>query len=441
MRLALLLAATLATLAPAGAARAEPALRYISIGTDALPAVRALAAHDGARFDEIEADDDVAVVELDARELEPLSEQMHAQFHRCGGYMVHATREDALASLAPRVAPAVHVDDTIDHAAEVEAVLPRLDKARILQTIRELSAMPNRYYQSESGAAASAWLRDRWRSFTTRPDVTVELVDHGYAQKSVVLTIPGSTHPEQVVVIGGHLDSIAFGGTRSNAPGADDDASGIATLTEVVRVLLAADYHPARTVQFIAYAAEEVGLRGSLSIARDYKKRGVDVVGVLQLDMTNYQGSDRDIWLMNDFTSPAQNAFLVKLIERYVGATWGWDKCGYACSDHAAWDRAGYPASMPFESRFRDHNKSIHSKKDTLEVSNNNADHALKFARLAASFAIERGKGRLGSATAAQAAPEAPASRWPWWALGLGLLAGGLGLARRSSGADPTTRP
>ena len=32
---------------------------------------------------------------------------------------------------------------------------------------------------------------------------------------------------------------------------------------------------------------------------------------------------------------------LVRLIETYVGATWAFDACGYACSDHASWTRAG----------------------------------------------------------------------------------------------------
>jgi leucyl aminopeptidase len=168
----------------------------------------------------------------------------------------------------------------------------------------------------------------------------------------VVLTIPGTTRANEVVVIGGHLDSIAPGGRESNAPGADDDASGIATLTEVLRVLLANDWRPERTVKFMAYAAEEVGLRGSLLIAKAHRKANVDVVGVLQLDMTNYQGSDRDIWLIDDFTDPAQNRFMVRLLETYVAATWGVDRCGYACSDHAAWHRHGYRVSMPFEARF-----------------------------------------------------------------------------------------
>ncbi|MEO8702252.1 MAG: M20/M25/M40 family metallo-hydrolase [Kofleriaceae bacterium] len=342
------------------------------------------------------ASEHVAVIELGDEHLEALSERMHVEHHRCGGFVVHDTLEEALAALEP--APiAATFDYTIDRGSVVRDALPALDKSRILATITELSAMQNRYYQSESGVKAAHWLRDRWKTFTTRSDVTVELFDHAqWAQQSVIMTIPGTTKPDEIVVIGGHLDSIAPGGRASNAPGADDDASGIATLTEIARVLLANNYRPERTLQFMAYAAEEVGLRGSKDIVADYKKRNKHVVGVMQLDMTNYQGSDKDIWLMKDYTNPAQNAFVSQLIDTYTGATWGVDACGYGCSDHASWYRAGFAASMPFESRMRQGNKKIHTKEDTLERSNNNADHAIKFARLGTSYAIEMAKGNLG---------------------------------------------
>jgi leucyl aminopeptidase len=108
---------------------------------------------------------------------------------------------------------------------------------------------------------------------------------------------------------------------------------------------------------------------------------------------------------MKDFTSPAQNEFLAALIDTYVGASWGMDACGYACSDHASWYRAGVPASMPFESRTRDRNRAIHTLRDTLETSGNNAAHAVKFARLGAAYAIELAKGELGGASAVAAVP------------------------------------
>ena len=63
-----------------------------------------------------------------------------------------------------------------------------------------------------SGAAASTWLRDGGAASRPARDVTVELFDQGYPQKSVILTIPGTTRANEVIVIGGHLDSIAIGG-------------------------------------------------------------------------------------------------------------------------------------------------------------------------------------------------------------------------------------
>jgi len=421
MRRALLLVAVLATPAMADE-------RYISIGADALPTAQAVA---GQHFDmELVAHEgDVAVLTFDEDQLDELSDAMHEQHHRCGGFMVHDTLEDAFAEAVPEKL----MEYTLDRPAVVKAVLPAIEAKRIEATIRELSAMKNRYYQSASGAAASVWLRDRWRSFTTRTDVTVELMDHGYEQSSVILTIPGTTRANEVIVIGGHLDSIAPGGFSANAPGADDDASGVSTLTEVARALLAKDFRPERTIKFIAYAAEEVGLRGSLSVVREFKKQKINVVGALQLDMTNYQGSNKDIWLIKDYTSATQNAFLVSLIETYTGATWGWDACGYACSDHASWHRAGIPASMPFEARFRDMNQSIHTAKDTLDRSNQNAEHAVKFARLAASYAIELGKGDVAQATISAATScERSCDSWKWLA-GLSSLAIAFALWFRTS--------
>lgn len=428
---------------------------YVSIGRDALDAALAVAEDDGQPLRLLDLDADVAVIEIREGELGALARAVHKLHGRCGGFMVHDSYADARAAIPvhtdPDHAGPVHaalarpaLDYALDRPAQVRAVLPVLDAARIRDAIRELSAMPSRHYRSKTGAAASEWLAGRWRQLTERPDVTVELVDHGYPQKSVIMTIPGTARRDEVVVIGGHLDSITFDGT-ARAPGADDDASGIATVTEVARALLASGYHPERTIQFMAYAAEEVGLRGSQLIVRDYKQRGVHVVGALQLDMTNRQGSDRDIWLMKDYTSAPQNAFLIALLDTYVGATWGLDVCGYACSDHAAWNRAGVPASMPFESRMRDRNMRIHTDLDTLETSDASAAHALKFARLAAAYAIELGKGELAGpdpvpaaavgaaasgAAAAHDGPGSGASGHPGAAACIALFVAGLWLAR-----------
>ena len=146
----------------------------------------------------------------------------------------------------------------------------------------------------------------------------------------------------------------------------------------------------------------------------------VDAVDEIAIELGNV--ANKDIWLIKDYTSASQNAFVVSLIETYTTATWGWDQCGYACSDHASWHRAGVPASMPFESRFRDSNQAIHTARDTLERSKENADHAVKFARLAAAYAIELGKGDIGYHASMAVPASEGCDSWKWLA-GLTSLA------------------
>ena len=83
------------------------------------------------------------------------------------------------------------------------------------------------------------------------------------------MTIPGTSDAQAtgpVVIIGAHLDSINKTDHTTPAPGADDDASGIATLVEIVQQIATGHLTFQRTVELHAYAAEEVGLVGSLDV-------------------------------------------------------------------------------------------------------------------------------------------------------------------------------
>lgn len=348
----------------------------------------------------VRAADRVHAVQVDADALPGLSVRVHEELQRCGGFVRHESMAEALAvlhrlqgSAAPALAPSYAIDD----AAEVNASLPLAQDSRILATIQRLSDFQNRLYTSSHGVAASDWLAGEWRGIVAgRPWMRVSQVRHaGWPQKSVKLVIRGNgPNAAETVVLGGHLDSIAggAGGSEVRAPGADDDASGVASLTEVIRVLAERNYRPQRTIEFIAYAAEEVGLLGSQQIARQYQRTGKPVVGVLQLDMTAYQGDPTDLWIFTDYTNAAQNQFVADLAMAYLPQlTVGYDRCGYGCSDHAAWTGRGFAASFPFEASFAHYNRTIHTANDTTAVFDNQALHALKFAKLALAYALELG--------------------------------------------------
>lgn len=370
-----------------------------------------IARNGAARRDSVGAD--LVVSEIAAHQLPQVSERIHAREKRCGGYFAFATRAEADAFVrndrsAQAVRLAALVDYTIDNQATVNPWLPQVQASNIQSTIQHLStAYPNRYYSSTHGQTSASWIRDTWAALGNgRSDVSTELFSCGTCstQPSVILTIQGTDLPSEIVVLGAHLDSINVSGGGQNmvAPGADDDASGIATLTEVLRVAMASGWKPKRTVKFMGYAAEEVGLRGSAAIAQSFQSQGKNVVGVLQLDMTNYKsGNGVDMQLITDYSNASMKTFLTNLFDAYLapsGLTRGSYTCGYGCSDHASWTSAGFPSAMMFEAgdSSGEYFPYIHSANDTLQNMGNSASNSAKFAKFGLAFLGELGKTSSG---------------------------------------------
>ena len=288
---------------------------------------------------------------------------------------------------------------TIDQDATVALALEEISTANIAAHIMELEAYGTRHHNRAQGTQAAMDLKVKWETMASdygRTDVSVRLFDHvGTSMPSVIMTITGAQTPEEYVITGGHLDTTASV-TTLNAPGADDDASGIATITEAARTLFEIDFVPNRTIEFMAYAAEEIGLVGSAEIAQSYRDDNKNVVGVTQFDMTNFNGSANDVYFISDNTDGTLNTYLMQLLDYYNASgehavTYSTSLCNYGCSDHASWFRQGYPAAFPFEAAFGDHNSAIHTAGDMFAVSGT-ANHATKFAKLCTEFLIETAK-------------------------------------------------
>ncbi len=98
-------------------------------------------------------------------------------------------------------------------------------------------------------------------------------------------TITGYTHPEKVIIVIGHIDDVPSSGV---APGADDNASGAATVTSAAQAM--AGYTFENTIKFIAVTGEEQGLYGSEYYAAQAAAAGEQIIAVLDADMTGWQG-------------------------------------------------------------------------------------------------------------------------------------------------------
>lgn len=95
---------------------------------------------------------------------------------------------------------------------------------------------------------------------------------------NVLGELRGSEHPEQIVVIGGHLDAWDLG------RGAHDDGAGIAHVLEAARLLRACGIAPKRTIRVVLFANEENGLRGGEAYAKDHAEELRHHVAALETD-------------------------------------------------------------------------------------------------------------------------------------------------------------
>ncbi len=316
------------------------------------------------------------------------------------GYIFKSSLEEAIAALdKPKRTPQNRLAFSITEDALVNQTLGLINTQNIEDQILELEAYGTRYHNRPSATQAANDLKAKWEAMANtygRTDVSVRLYNHVNTQMpSVIMTIEGAETPDEFVIVGGHLDSTSNQG-NNDAPGADDDASGIATITEATRALFEVGFVPKKTIEVMAYAAEEIGLVGSAEIAQNYNNNNVNVVAVVQFDMTNYNGSANDVSFITDYTNATLNGFLMQLLDHYNASgphqiTYGTSLCNYGCSDHASWTGEGYMASFPFEANFGQHNSNIHSPNDTYSLTGTST-HATKFAKLCAEFLIETAK-------------------------------------------------
>src|SRR6266581_74482 len=95
---------------------------------------------------------------------------------------------------------------------------------------------------------------------------------------NVVADLKGSEHPEQVIIVSGHLDSWDLG------TGAIDDGAGVAVSMEAAHLIQKLHLKPKRTIRVIAWMNEENGLRGGNAYANEYKADLTNHVAAIESD-------------------------------------------------------------------------------------------------------------------------------------------------------------
>jgi len=235
---------------------------------------------------------------------------------------------------------------------EIQKIVSEISSDRIAATMKKLESFGTRgnftdpKQEGRGIGAARRWIRAEFEGYSPRLQVSfnswnvkkkgrilrdVELVN-------VVAVLPGTSKPESRIVIGGHYDSLNLlasvtggdgaGDATTNektidapAPGVGDDASGVAVVMELARVLSRRQFE--KTLVFVAFQGEEIGLVGSTLFAQDARKNNVPIEAMLNNDIVGTDVADNgraeDGYVHVFSAEPADS--LSRTLARYVRET------------------------------------------------------------------------------------------------------------------------
>ncbi len=262
----------------------------------------------------------------------------------------------------------------------VEKITAGVSADRIAATLQKLEAFGTRDIHSAQIHEATRWIESEFKAMSPRLEVSL---DKHLAKKrgrmmrdlevtNVVAVLRGKTQPDVQVLITAHYDSVvlvrkpsvngappaidhAASAASPRAPGVSDDASGVAAVLELARVMSQHEFD--KTVVFIAFSGEEYGLLGALGYAAHAKKTGQKIEAVLNNDIIGNDDNGQGLKISNvvrvfsedpmDSPSRALARYVRDVGERYlpsmkVDAVFRNDRFGRG-GDHTAFNNHGFP--------------------------------------------------------------------------------------------------
>jgi subtilisin-like proprotein convertase family protein len=254
----------------------------------------------------------------------------------------------------------------------IDSIISRISVQDIRTVVRELSGdttcviggitrtLLTRAYNQPENALAAQYIYEKFQSYGLNP-VYWQFSSTG---ANVIGKKTGNRYPNQYYIIGAHFDSYPWG---PYAPGADDDASGIAGVLEAAKQL--STYNTDYTILFIAWDEEERGLFGSHAYVDTAYFRGDSIMGVINLDMIAYDPYNQNN--ISIITNPASlqlaemmysctNIYL-PVMNPFINISTS------SSSDHASFWGRGYQAIWPFEEPY---NPYVNSTADSIELFN-----------------------------------------------------------------------
>lgn len=188
---------------------------------------------------------------------------------------------------------------SITTGQDVVGLLNQVETDRLMAHVEKLQGFYTRHVNSTTSSpttgigAARAYIANQFELIQRASNGRLYTFPHEFpltyeglstVQVNVVAVLQGYETGAGTIVVGAHYDSIGptFTSGTEFAPGANDNATGVAAILELARIMSQKPHRS--TIMFVAFSAEEVGRIGSRAFAKYLVDRAIDVTGMVNVD-------------------------------------------------------------------------------------------------------------------------------------------------------------
>ena len=268
----------------------------------------------------------------------------------------------------------------------IREMLDQVNMDSLEATVQHLQDYGHRLWNSDNAFAASDWIAGRMQALglevEQQPFYANTWTGSGEAAPNVIGIQRGTLYPDTYVVCGSHFDSFsweAFSGGQ--APGADDNATGVASVLESARIMT--QYEFEYSIIYCAYGCEEMGLYGSEAYASRCQQEGMDIIGYFNNDMNGYLYGDQihidciypnSVEPIGTYYMNVGSVYYPELPIRHVNFNEG-------DSDHTSFNNHGYMGIYPFED-YQNYSPYIHTANDLIGNSVNSFEMSKQYCQM-----------------------------------------------------------
>lgn len=270
----------------------------------------------------------------------------------------------------------------------IRGMLNQVSMDSLEATVQHLQDYGSRIWNTDNAYTASDWIANRMEALglevEQQPFYAETWLGSGNAAPNVIGIQRGTLYPDTYVVCGSHFDSFSweamYGG--GNAPGADDNATGVASVLESARIMT--QYEFEYSIIYCAYGCEEMGLYGSEAYASRCQEEGMDIIGYFNNDMNGYLNPGDEIHIdciypnavepIGTYYMNVGSVYYPELSITHVYFNEG-------DSDHTSFNNHGYMGIYPFEDS-QNYSPYIHTPNDLIGISVNSFEMSQQYCQM-----------------------------------------------------------